>query len=374
MARAARANSRADTVLLIVCLVLGVLAIVLPNDLRRPVAEGLRRTALAPLLRLQGAAERGRAAIAQHDAAVVNRDSMALRATAVAALESENDRLRKILGLSSRLRWGFVPAEILHGKGLGEEFTVALTAGDAAGVRRLSPVVAPEGLVGMVTATDPQTAQAIVWSHPDFRVSAMSTDGRAFGIVRPHIAGSGASRYLLEMSNVPFRNSLPAGALIVSSGLGGTYPRGIPIGTVMQELTTAEGWARTYLIRPAVSPGDVTAVMVLLPQRAQAGVASVWTSVAAADSAARAIASQGEDAARRTALAELAARRALTDSMAVDDSTNGADSASAVRAPRVRRDTGAVRARPDSAAPRDSTVRRRRRRTDSLPAAPARIP
>ena len=370
MARTARSsNSGADTVLLIVCLVLAFVAVILPGDMRRPVAEALRRTALAPLLQLQGTAERGRAAIAQHDATVVDRDSMAVRAMTIASLESENERLRKILGLAQRLRWGFVSADVLHGKGLGEEFTVALTAGDASGVRRLSPVVAPEGLVGMVTSTDPQTAQAIVWSHPDFRVSAMSTDGKAFGIVRPHIGGSGASRYLLEMSNVPFRNSLATGALIVSSGLGGTYPRGIPIGTVMLELTTAEGWARTYLIRPAVSPGDVTSVMVLSPQKVQSGVASVWTSVAAADSAARAIANAGDEAVRRAALAELAARHAVTDSMAVDDSTVTRDSVVRIPRPPAPGDS-AVRATTPRA-PGDTTVRRRRRRppVDSVPPA-----
>ncbi len=338
VARAARPTSRADSALFVACLVLALVAVVLPDNARRPLAEGLRRTALSPLVQLQGAAERGRAAFAQHDAAVVNRDSMALRGMAVASLEGENERLRRMLGLAQRLKWGFVPAEVLHGRGLGEEFTVALTAGDAVGVRRLSPVVSPEGLVGMVTATDPQTSQAIVWSHPDFRVSAMSTDGRAFGIVRPHIAGSGASRYLLEMSNVPFRNSLPAGTLIVSSGLGGTYPRGIPIGTVMQELTTAEGWARTYLIRPAVSPADVTSVMVLMPQKVQAGVASVWTSVAAADSAARAIANATDDAARRAAMAELNARRAVTDSLGgVNENVDSTAAAAADSTPRRRR-------------------------------------
>ena len=382
MARAARGNGRSDTVLLIVCLGLAVIALILPSATRRPVAEGLRRSVLAPLLRLQGAAERGRAALAQHDVAVVNRDSMAMRGAAVVSLESENERLRKQLGLAARMRWGFVPAEVLHGRGLGEEFNVSITAGNAAGVQRGAPVVAPEGLVGEVVAADPQTAQAIVWSHPDFRVSAMSTDGKAFGIVRPHLSGSGASRYLLEMSNVPFRNSLPAGALIVSSGLGGTYPRGIPIGVVMQELTTAEGWARTYLIRPAVSPSDVTSIMVLLPQRVQGGVASVWTSVAAADSASRAIANSGDDAARRAAVQELAARRAVTDSMTQGDSTSRPDSLGGrPDALRPRRDQRPER--PDSVRPRgdvplpraDSAPRRRRRRADSAFAPiPGRVP
>ena len=270
----ARVNARLDTMLLVGCLAASIVALVLPDDARRPVAAGLRRTALAPFVQLQATAERGRAAIARRNEAVASADSMAMRAVEVASLQRENDRLRQLLGLGQQLRWGFVPAEVLHGRGLGEEFTLTLAAGDAAGVRKLSPVVAPEGLVGMVTSADPQTAQAIVWSHPDFRASAMSTDGKAFGIVRPHL-GTAASRYLLEMSNVPFRNSLPAGTLIVTSGLGGTYPRGIPVGTVIEELKGTAGWERSYLLRPAVRPPDVTSVLILAPGNGT-GMDSVW--------------------------------------------------------------------------------------------------
>jgi rod shape-determining protein MreC len=70
----------------------------------------------------------------------------------------------------------------------------------------------------------------------------------------------------------------------VSSGVGGVYPRGIPIGTVIGELKTTEGWARTYLVQPAVHPFDVTSVLVLQPKRVVAGVQSVW---AGADSGRR---------------------------------------------------------------------------------------
>ena len=366
MARAPRANSRVDLALLAGCALLSLIAIVIPDDVRQPVASGLRRTLLAPLVALQSTAEHGRAAIAQHDAIVASADSLALRAMAVASLERENARLRKVLALGEQLRWGFVPAEVLHGRGLGEEFTVMLTAGASVGIKKLSPVIAPEGLVGMVLSTDPSTSQAIVWSHPDFRVSAMTPDGRAFGIVRPHM-GSGASRYLLEMSNVPFRNSLAPGTLIVSSGLGGTYPRGIPIGTVMQEDQTREGWARTYLIRPAVQPSDVTAVMVLLPERVQAGVSHVWTTVAAADSGARSIAAAGDSAARKAAMAEVMARRAAVDSAAGDsaftrDPVLARDSVARDSIPRPRR--------PRRVVPRaDTVVPPRAPRPASIPGA-----
>jgi rod shape-determining protein MreC len=120
------------------------------------------------------------------------------------------------------------------------------------------------------------------------------------------------------MRGVPFRAKLDSGTLIVSSGLGSTYPRGIPVGTVIGELNTPEKWARTYLVRPAVLPENLGPVLVLMPGRAQRGVNGVWTSVAAADSAARAVAAAGDSVGRSAALDELAARRAALDSLMAD--------------------------------------------------------
>ena len=65
---------------------------------------------------------------------------------------------------------------------------------------------------------------------PDCRVGARAVDGGGCGIVGAHRGGE-PERYLLEMRGVPMRSSLKPGALIVSSGLGGTFPRGIPVGT-----------------------------------------------------------------------------------------------------------------------------------------------
>jgi rod shape-determining protein MreC len=258
---------------------LALIAIVLPGRLRDPIAGTLRRDLVAPLISLQKNAELGRLALIRHDQETAGKDSIALRALLVPSLESENDRLRRLLGLGHALRWGFVPAEALHSRALGEEFTMTLTAGGRNGVRPFSPVVAPEGLVGMVETVDPRMSLAISWAHPDFRVSSMTADGSAFGIAKAHL-GSGTDRYLLELSGVQLSTTLPSGTLIVSSGVGGVYPRGIPVGTVMRELGPregfTEGWARTYLLRPAVKPQDISSVMILEPRRGAAGVQPVW--------------------------------------------------------------------------------------------------
>ncbi len=316
-ARPIRGRSRLDQVIVGTCVLLSLLALVLPATVREPIASVFRQSILAPLIMLQERAELSRRAFMLHEERTEARDSVTIKALSVAALQAENARLREIIGLGERIKWGFVPAEALHGRGVRDAYSVILSAGSNAGVRRLSPVVAPEGLVGTVERVDPTMSQAILWTNPDFRVSAMSEDGSTFGIVQAHLGG-GPSRFLMELRGVSFRTELKPGALIVSAGLGGTYPRGIPIGVVLSELRTAEAWARTYILRPAVSPSDVNSVMILRPERVAAGVDGVWQRGGATEATLRAIVAAGDSLARAAALAEAAARRAAIASMRAD--------------------------------------------------------
>ena len=140
-----------------------------------------------------------------------------------------------------------------------------------------------------------------------------------------------------------FRSALREGTLIVSAGLGGVYPRGIPVGTVVSELRTAEGWARNYLLRPAVRLVDVTTVMVVQPRRAKEGVAAVWQT--AVDSALRMVVGAGDSLAKLRTDSLATAERARFDSLQ------------------------ALRPRPDAlpaTTPRPDSVPPRRARPDTL--------
>ena len=368
MARTSRFTARVDVVIFVTCVLLSLVAMVLPANLREPVAGTLRRTLVAPLINLQKGAERWRAAYLSSERVELRRDTLALAAARVPTLEAENDRLRKMLGLGAKMQWGFIPAEALQGRGRAEDFTVTLSAGSKAGVSERSLVVAPEGVVGLVQTVDPTISLAILFAHPDFRVSAMSADGSAFGIVQPHVTTSSTTqepaflrseRYLLEMRGVRFSATMKPGAIVYSSGLGGIYPKGIPVGVVLAEIRTAEAWARTYLLRPAVNPAELTSVMILTPRRGAAGVINVWADVGAIDSATKSIVAAGDSIARQSASAEAAARRAAIDSSA------------RLYADSVRRESlsrGDSTARPPAASPPDSVVRAQARR-DSIAAA-----
>ncbi len=293
MRRPARTDPRVDLVLAAACVIISFVWLILPMNARESAAAALRTTLVVPLASMQAKAELSRRAFLAHDAALRLADSVTLRSQRLTGVEEENERLRKLLGLASALKWGFIPAEALQGRGIGDDFTVTLSAGKNAGVESLSPVVTTEGLVGMVERADNSLALALFWPHPDFRVSAMAADGSAFGIVTGH-RGEGASRYFLELHSVPLRSPLKAGTPVVSSGLGGVYPRGIPIGVVVSEMKTAEGFAKSYLVRPMVSLPDISSVFILTPERVRSGVDNVWSTGANADSLRKAIVAAGD--------------------------------------------------------------------------------
>lgn len=281
-------------------------------------------------------------AILAHDSTTRAIDSLALETMSTQILRAENAQLRGLLGLGQRLAVGFVPAEVLGTQGPGEGNSVLLSAGSNAGVERRMPVVTPQGLVGLVRSVDPLTSEAILLSHPDFRVSAMSADGRVFGMVQPYLPGSESlhgvaddpAPFLLRLTWVRVRDTLPEGTTIVTSGLGVAYPVDIPVGTVIGELPPeGGGFQRTYLLRPVVTPADVKLVMIVRNEQRDEGLIGAWQLPADADSALRALRAAADSivadsAARVQAL--LRAReeeRRRADSLRADSISAAADAA-----------------------------------------------
>jgi rod shape-determining protein MreC len=352
VATAARSSARIDAILLGACVLLSLVGLVLPAENTEPVASALRRTVVAPLVSLQRSAERWRTAWSTSEQRQLAVDSVALQRVRLRAVDAENDQLRKLLGLGSKLQWGFVPAEALHStQPIPSEDLVTsltLTAGSSVGIKKYNPVVSLDGLVGIIQSAEPSMSTAILFTHSDFRASAMSADGRIFGIIYPHQAPVRSEAYLLELRGVTSRDTVREGTLMYTAGLGGGFPRGIPIGSVLGELKTRDVWTKTYLVRPAVSPTHVSSVLVLSPQRVTEGTGNIWASALNIDSASKRIVAGGDSLARQAALLQAQARRATLDSVrrATIDSMRrvmGIPDTTARDTARVRRDTSAVR-------------------------------
>lgn len=257
----------------------------LPPDYQTPIRRAVRATILRPFIWTQSELVSRGAQSVDVTALRAERDSLSAVVGAQASLAEENRRLRQLLGLRERASRSFVAAEVVRVGTPGGESTFLLDVGRDDGVAVGSPVLAPTGLLGVVWEVGGRTAQAIDWTHPDFRASAMTADGRAYGIVESR-RGRYREEDQLALVGAPFHIDVQPGTRVVTSGRGGVYPRGLLLGIVVGIEEADTGWRKSYLVRPAVRPESVSHVLVGLPGEGLEDLSPLWTGVTPGDSTA----------------------------------------------------------------------------------------
>lgn len=248
------------------------------------MAGALRGTVLSPFLSLQSLwlVERDlRSAVSRLRA---ERDSLAAVVVSLEDVVRETERLRRLLALAEVAGPRFVAANLVpSGRAAAAVESFLLDVGTRQGVRPPAPVVTPHGLVGVVRSASGEHAAGDFWTHPDFRASAMTDDGRVFGIVKPAADHAGEAPHALLLTGVPYQVELERGARIVTSGLGGTFPRGVPVGRVVDLVRAEEGWSKTYRLQPFVPPGGAVEVLVMARPDASADLSALWSPEPAAE-------------------------------------------------------------------------------------------
>jgi rod shape-determining protein MreC len=277
------------------------------------VGHAVRSTVLYPVMAMErGSNDRaGRYADAARLRA--ERDSLASFLVGQSNLAAENRELRSLLGFRPRLTYSFVPAETDRLAGPGSNGTLRLSAGTRDGLQPDAVLVTAEGLVGKVWKLGNESSVAIDWTHDRFAVAVMTVEGETYGIAKP-VDGPNGER-VLALTPVAFHTVPDSGSLVVTSGDGALFPRGIPVGRVTSAGKEPGGWQRTYFIRPLVNPSQMSHVLVLgapMQGRSDQDLASAWgvrlTQAQVADTSARAVA---PDAA--TPMARPAPRRAAPE-------------------------------------------------------------
>ncbi len=147
------------------------------------------------------------------------------------SLERENEQLRSVLGFASRELRDLIPAEVIARSRDGWWQTLRINKGSEHGVAPDQAVISVDGLVGRVSSVSRRTADVLLLSDPTCRVSAQILRTGAFGIVSgrgPQWDGAVLCRMEFINKNIAVR----PGDEVVTSGLGGVFPRGLLIGYV----------------------------------------------------------------------------------------------------------------------------------------------
>src|SRR3989338_6266235 len=141
-------------------------------------------------------------------------------------LKKENSRFTALLDLKSEISNASAAARIIARNPSHWSQFITINKGSADGIRLDTVLVHPHGLVGKVVVLASHSAHAILLTDRQSRVSAINERTRDMGVVE----GTGSAT--LKMTYLDYNSKIQVGDIIISSGLGGVYPKGIPIGRV----------------------------------------------------------------------------------------------------------------------------------------------
>lgn len=204
-------------------------------------------------------ARRNRALSVQaHALLVQNKDLQSARA--------ENIRLRALLGFQQKSPVPLLAAEVVAIDPNAQTDTLILARGSEDGVRPRTPALAPNGaLVGQVLDVSPRSCSVLLLTDAACSVGAQIVrrlpPSAALGRLRPAATiavkngpvgicqGDRAGH--MTLTYLPAQADVRVGDLVTTSGLGGIYPKGIPLGTVETVTADKARSAKTAGLRPA---------------------------------------------------------------------------------------------------------------------------
>lgn len=187
-----------------------------------------------------------------------------VRLQKLAALESENRRLRYLLDSTTKINERVLIAELLAVD--MEPFTsqIVINKGLGANIYVGQPLLDAHGIMGQITGVNPLTSTAMLITDPNHAIPvAINRNG-----LRSIAIGTGSNQ-ALNIPHLPNNADIKMGDLLVSSGLGGRFPPGYPVATITAiEIDPGQPFARISA-QPMAKLQRSREVLLVWPQTAK---------------------------------------------------------------------------------------------------------
>jgi rod shape-determining protein MreC len=169
-----------------------------------------------------------------------------------------NERLKKLLEMKESLKISSLTATVV-GEDASPWFkTILIDRGSADGLKEGMPVIASDGIIGQIVKVAVKSSRVLLITDHASGVAGLIQRSRARGVVK----GKGDGTCILEFSLSA--EDVTVGDTVITSGIGGVFPKGLKIGEVSMVKKGEYGIFQTVDVRPTVNLARLEEVLVLL--------------------------------------------------------------------------------------------------------------
>lgn len=172
-------------------------------------------------------------------------------------MELENQRLKDLLQFREKLSGEFMASRVLARDPSYFYDSVRLNRGSRDGVRPGMAVLAAEGAVGLVIKVTGDTSHVLLVTDPNSSVDVIVARNRKRGVLE------GTAGSLMRLKHVGKGGNVQVGDLLLTSGLTGSFPRGILVGRVSNIQLESDHVTQRVEVEPSVSFADLSEVLLL---------------------------------------------------------------------------------------------------------------
>lgn len=179
----------------------------------------------------------------------------------------ENQRLRRLLSLKEKNRYTYVPAEVIGWNTDQRLNTIVIDVGRSEQIRKYMTVVMEDGVLGRIIEVGLTSSYVQLLTDRNCRISGLVQRSREHGIIR----------YVNDAlyMELPLRADVRIGDRVVTSGLGETFPSGLPVGSIGQITLDSRQLFKQVSITPAVELNRLEEVFVIAGEETPAAVDSL---------------------------------------------------------------------------------------------------
>ena len=188
-------------------------------------------------------------------------ERLRLQSLQVQETSQENARLRRLLSLRERLPLSTLPGEVIGRETGGWVRSVTVNRGVGDGIATQTPVVVPDGLVGRVVRVRPGTSIVQLLNDPASTIGAIAQRTRTVGLVEGDPGGAVRFKFMARDGA-----NIGPGDLIVTSGQGNIFPKGLPVGRVTAIEDKGSALFHFAVLAPAVDFARLEEVLLLTGQ------------------------------------------------------------------------------------------------------------